>query len=97
MYITYISYVSFTNITLTIYIPAFPRVILHLNILKGSEFLKSVGSVCQICGPLFTIESIPYFTVDLYSWLLMMSFKEYKQSRSKNISHIIGGDKYRGP
>ena len=38
---------------------------LHLNILNDSEFCKSVGRVSQICGLLYAIESIPYFTVNL--------------------------------
>ena len=54
----------------------------------------SGGRVCQICGPLYTIESIPYFTDDLLLVINYLGFvKEYGQSFFLNISLIIGGDK----
>ena len=45
--------------------------ILDLNIfnrLNDSERFNSVGMVCQICGPLYTIESIILFTANLVSY-----------------------------
>ena len=65
-----------------------------LNILNDSEFLKSVGKVCQIFGVLCTIESLPYFTVDLQLVINDLELlKEYGQSFFLNISLTIGGDK----
>ena len=68
---------------------------LYLNILNDSEFLKSVGKVCKICGPLHTVESILYFTVDLQLVINDLGFlKEYGQFFFfLNILLIIGGDK----
>ena len=60
----------------------------YLNTLNDSEFLKSVGRVCQICGTLYTIESIPYFTVDLQLVINDLGFlKEYGQSCFKYLAH----------
>ena len=64
---------------------------LHLNILNDSEFLKSVGRVCQNFGPLYTIESIPYFTADLE--LVINDLRFLRESFILNISLIIDGDK----
>ena len=78
IYTTHISYISFTNFALTVYI---------------QEFLTSVERVCQICGALYTIESIPYFAVDLQLVINDLGLlKEYGQSFFLNISLTIGGD-----
>ena len=67
---------------------------MDLNILNDSEFLKSAERVTQICGPFYTIESIPYFTVDLQLVINDLGFlMEYGQSFLLNASLIIGGAK----
>ena len=66
---------------------------MDLNIFNGSEFLKSVWRACQICGPLYRSESIPYFTVDLQLIVNDLGFfMKYEQPFFK-ISLNIGGDK----
>ena len=78
---------------------------MHLNILKDSEFLKSVGRVWKIFELLYTIELIPYFTVDFQLVISNPGFpkefghsnpgfpKEFGQSFFLNISLIIARDK----
>ena len=67
---------------------------MHLNILKDSEFLKSVGRVWQIFELLYTIELIPYFTVDFQLVISNPGFpKEFGRSFFLNISLIIVRDK----
>ena len=67
---------------------------MDLNILNDSEFLKSAERVTQICGPFYTIESIPYFTADLQLAINDLGFlKEYGQSFLLNASLIICGAK----
>ena len=38
---------------------------MNLNTYNNSGFLKSVGGVCQICGPSHSVQSIPYFPAEL--------------------------------
>ena len=62
--------------------------ILQLNILNDSEFLKFVGRVSQICGRYYTIELIPYFTVDLQLVINDLGFlKKYEQFLFKYLAH----------
>ena len=64
--------------------------ILHLNMINDSEFLESVGKVCQI----FSIQVNQYHTLLIYSWLLMiLGFLRRIGNTFFNISFIIGGDK----
>lgn len=66
---------------------------MDLNILNDSEFLKSVGRVCQFSGTSYTVESIPYFTVDLSLVINDLGIlKEYGQYFFLNISLLIGED-----
>ena len=65
---------------------------MDLNILNDSEFLKPVGRVCQFSGPSYTIESIPYFTVDLPLVINDLGILGVGAILFFNISLLIGGD-----